>query len=251
VESSDPARATSSAFTAILAAEKRLRASFENDVGTELELADKACSLLIHAMSAVEKPGAFLDADEISVPRSGDTQRLILLAQLGIAGRSLRSIRAARSSLEIGYEEEALVHHRVLLELWVHLKAILADPTGKEARAWLQAKRGSGISKRVADLGPENLYSRLSAYSHGDPRSLERMTNFDTGALQLAPRRTTATRAALVLHASHATDQARQIAWLVNIELPGHAELHHAIQARVDQIKQEEETPASPSQAQS
>lgn len=241
MESSDSAQATSSVFAAILTAENRLRASFEKDVGAEIELADTAGALLTTAMAAVEEAQTFPNTDEIGIPRSGDAQRLILLALLGIGGRTLRAIRAARSSLEIGYEAESLVHDRILIELWVHLKAVLQDPTGTEARAWLQAKRGRGIGKRVADLGSDGLYPALSAHSHGDPRSLEHMTNFDAGALQLAPRRTTATRASLILHASLAADQAKIIAALANIELKKHSDLNHKIKARVSQIKQEEE----------
>src|ERR1700749_2681068 len=162
-----------SVFAEILKAENRLRASFDEDVGAELELADRAASLLTTAMSTAGEPSALLNADEIRVPRSGDTQRLILLAVLGIGGRALRAIRAARGSLEIGYEAESLVHDRVLIELWVHLKAVMRDPSGAEARAWLSAKRGRGIGKRVADLGSKGLYPALSAAAHGDPRALD------------------------------------------------------------------------------
>jgi hypothetical protein len=52
--SSDPAQATSAVFAAILTAENRLRASFEKDVGAELELGDRAGALLTTAMSDLD-----------------------------------------------------------------------------------------------------------------------------------------------------------------------------------------------------
>ena len=77
--------------------------------------------------------------------------------------------------LATGYELEALVFDRILVELMTHRRQVLLDATGDEARQWLQSPRGRGIGKRIAKVAKGDLYDLQSRAAHGDPRLLEPM----------------------------------------------------------------------------
>jgi hypothetical protein len=206
---------------AIVGAEQRLRESYEQDAGYELGVADGAAALLALVMSSIPGATGTVHVDAAGVPVSGDVPLLKLMAMQYIGARALRVMRAARSTLASGYEAESRAHDRVLVELLEHRRAVLDDPSGKQARSWLEGKSGRGIGKRVAARSPEDLYKNLSHDSHGDPVPLGRLMDVETNTLKLEPQRTAATRASLLMHAGFARDQAAAIVEMTTIVLRG------------------------------
>jgi hypothetical protein len=127
----------------------------------------------------------------------------------------------------------------VIAELLEHRRAVLDDPTGAEAKAWLEGGRGRGIGRRVAERAPENLYADLSADSHADPRPLARLLDDERRVMSIEPRRTKASRASLLMHAGFARDQPVTIATFAGIELEGVSALDNAIHAGWDRLDEE------------
>lgn len=223
------------AYEEIVRRERQLEESFGLDAGLDLGLADQAVSLLATAMSSVA-PLDSLAPDEVRTPRSGGLDGLKLFALQAMGVRALRVMRAARSNLATGYEPEALVHDRILLEFVAHRKAIVLDSTGEETRAWLDAETVRGIGRRVAEVAPDGLYGFLSQGSHGDPRPLSYLADYERETFRLAPQRTDITNTCLLFYAMFALDQATLVAAFARLELPAHADLKEAIQARRNKV---------------
>jgi hypothetical protein len=227
---------TSTVYEEVVRVERCLEQSFVTDVGLELELVDRAMVFLASAMASVD-PRPTLTPDEVAAPNSGDVQGVMLFALQAMGARAMRVIRAARASLASGYEAESFGHDRILLELRTHRNALLTDPTGKEAWAWLEAESGRGIGKRVSESAPDGLYPLLSQFAHGDARPLGRIANYETRTLRLAPKRTGMTRTSLIFHASFAADQALLIAGFTGIKLIGHTDLKKAVVTRRKELE--------------
>lgn len=135
-------------------------------------------------------------------------ERLILPAVLAAAARAFRTARAGMAVVRAGYELEADAMTRVMLELYVSARAILDDPTGVEARAWVTGGRRRGIGKRVDAAAPGEIYDSLSAAAHGDPRGLRRLAveRDDGPTVEWGPRLTERFRAVLIGFALGARD---------------------------------------------
>jgi len=214
---------------AIMSAETRLRDTFEQDVGHELNVADAAATLLMTVAGSVGERTGRIDVDANGVPTGGDVAMLQLFAMQLMGMRAFRVVRAARAVLECGYEAESRSNDRILVELLEHRRAILEDSSGAETKAWIEGSRSHGIGKRVAEQSPEDLYFNLCMDSHGDPRPIARLQDPETGEINAEPKRTPATRASLLMHAGFARDMAVVIAGLAALELGGVDELDAAI----------------------
>jgi hypothetical protein len=219
--------------------EAELAARFEHDAGRELDLADDASALLALVMSAVGKRTAALDLNRAGEP-SGDITHLKLTAMQFIGVRALRTVRAARASLAVGYEPETRAQDRILVELVEHRREILTEDTGKTALDWLKGKRGRGISGRVAAMQPADLYKSLSQDSHGDPTPVTRLVDPATETIKLEPVRTNASRASLLMYAGFCRDQAAVIAALAGIQFANLPELDDAIREAWEALGQED-----------
>jgi hypothetical protein len=150
-------------------------------------------------------------------------------------------MRAARAVLASGYEPEAQVYDRILVELAEHRRAIVADPTGVEAKAWLNGARGRGIGSRVTKQTANELYSGLSQEAHGDPRTiLERMPRAGR-KVNIGPRRTRATRASLLLQAGFAYETAKLLADARGLCMDGADVIEKEIEAAWTQLDAESE----------
>lgn len=226
------------AFAATKQKEADLAASFESDVGDDLTVADSAAALLqVVLIRLTPEPVATeLQVAHDGTPH-GDTDAVIRGALIYIGIRAWRAMRAARALLATGYEHESRTLDRIIIELLAHREGILADPSGAEAVAWLQGDRGHGISARVKKLTPPDMYKSLSHDSHGDPIGVTRLIDPKTGSIELAPQRTHATRASLLMHAGFARDQAVILARRGDIDLDGIDRLDHAIRSRWDALK--------------
>jgi hypothetical protein len=198
--------------------EQQLYNSFEKDVGHELELADQAVTFLIGVSSSARERDIETDADVVGVP-IGDVKSIKLFALRVMGLRAFRVIRASRAMLAFGYEPESRANDRILVELQTHRNAILSDPTGTEAVAWLKGERGRGIGRRTEELWRDGVYAHLSMDSHGDPRPIGRLANLETGEIDGRPRRTLATRISLLTHARFAYDLAVFVARLAGVEV--------------------------------
>jgi hypothetical protein len=202
--------------------EARLVGSLATDLGPDLHLADKAAALLLATLLEAQ-PEAMtgqvgLDADGAM---SGDVGELNRSAQLFIGIRGWRVMRASRAVLAAGYEVEARALDRIILELVVHRAAILEDPSGEEARAWLNGERGWRISKRVAEMTKDDLYKNMSHDSHGDPVAVRRLFNAESNSLIVSPTRSHASRVSLLFHAGFARDQALIVAQAASLGIGG------------------------------
>ncbi|HEX5923820.1 MAG TPA: hypothetical protein VFY45_08310 [Baekduia sp.] len=206
-----------------LGQERRLSASFEADAGQDLDVADYAASLLLAILTqATPEPTTIainINAEDDTI--SGNVEQLHLHAQVYIGVRAWRAMRASRAVLSVGYGSESRALDRIIIELQAHRRSILDDPSGKEARAWLQGERGRGISARVKKITPTDLYKNLSHDSHGDPVPVQRLYDEASGSLLLSPRRERTARASLLMHAGFARDQAVLIAELARLEFGG------------------------------
>ncbi len=194
----------------LTADEDEFERRFLEDVGDEVGLVDVATGLLVHVITAVEPrtiTGALDDDDEpILSPETAKAMQTSAMVLIG--ARALRVIRAARAVLGRGFEAEARAHDRILVELLAHRRVILDDPSGREALAWMQRKRTHGVTKKVAAMGSEELYGNLCTDAHGDPMPLFRIRDAKENSIELAPARTNATRASLLMYAGFARDQA-------------------------------------------
>lgn len=223
--------AFSRARTALLELEVQLGNEFASAGAPLLELVDDACALLMTVLLSTPAGSASIDLNEDGEVVGGDVAAINMLAQITIGVRGLRVIRAGRATLACGWEPEARAHDRILVELAAHRQAILADPSGTEAIAWLSRKRLRGISSRVRSMAPGDLYANMSTDSHGDPAPVTRLFDPTTGVMQIEPCRTKATLASLWLYAGFARDQAVVIAKSAGISLLGVDEFDSALQA--------------------
>lgn len=156
------------------------------------------------------------------------------IAVVYAAIRAFRAVRAAVNVITAGYPLEAEPFTRILLELFTHARAVIADSTDAEAKAWFAGDRGRGISKRVKDSMPDDsVYMHLSQTSHGDPRALARALRRETPGgfeLEWGPRQTDQTEQQLV----HLALGAREFAVLLEEvgfgEQPYLAEVDRALQ---------------------
>lgn len=222
-------------------AEDHQRERFETELADELALVDDASSLLAKVVGMAVGRGGEVEIevdDDTGVPSDADADavQLIALRYLGIRG--LRVVRAAQSVLATGYEPEARVYERILLEIIEHTQSVLRDPSGKTALEWLKGSRRRGVTRRVRAMGTGDLYSRLSRDSHGDPDPVVALIDL-SHTLELGPRRTIATRVALVRHAAYCRDHAVALCRAVDVTLDGLPALDARIFARWSAIDPE------------
>jgi hypothetical protein len=219
----------------ITTAEQQLYDSFEQDVGHELEFADMAATLLMTVVSLARERDVDTDLDVTRVP-IGDVQPVKLLALRLLGVRAFRVMRATRAMLAFGYEPESRANNRIIIELHEHRNAIVNDPTGVEALAWMRGNRGRGIGRRIAERSPDGAYAALSMDSHGDPRPIGELTNVETGEIDTRPRRTLSTRIFLLTHARFAYDTAVIVARLAGGEIAV-TPLDEAIRAAIARVE--------------
>jgi hypothetical protein len=115
--------------------EARLVASLDSDLGPDLHVADYAAALLLTTLLSAQ-PEATSAQIEIAADgaMSGDVGQLNRSAQLYIGIRGWRAMRASRAVLATGYEVGSRALDRIILEVVLHRRTILEDPTGEEAR---------------------------------------------------------------------------------------------------------------------
>ena len=222
----------------IAAEEIRLQISYVSDCEPQLRVLENAMLLLGDLMSSVEPPAGSLNPGEVGMPDPDRRpERFMLFTQMMIGARALRVVQAARPVLAAGYELEALVFDRILVELMTHRRQVLLDATGDEARQWLFSPCGRGIGKRIAKVAKGDLYDLQSRAAHGDPRLLEPILDAERNIVPLAPARSDLTRSSLALHASFLTDQIEIIAVLAGLKNPGLAPLQEAVRVQWQQFR--------------
>jgi hypothetical protein len=229
-------------YSEIAAEEIRLQTSYVSDCEPQLRVVENAMLLLGDLMSSVEPPARSPNPGEIGMPHpERSPERFMLFTQMMIGARALRVVQAARPVLAAGYELEALVFDRILVELVTHRRQVLLDATGDEARQWLQSPRGRGIGKRIAKVAKGDLYDLQSRAAHGDPRLLEPILDAERNTVSLAPMRSDLTRASLVLHASFLTDQIEIIAALAGLKHPGLPSLQEAVRVQWQKFRPDQD----------
>jgi hypothetical protein len=191
-------------------AEIRFQESFLVDCRPQLLLVERAMVALGEVLASIEPLDPPYAPGEIGLPPAGPSN-LVLGAQFMIGARALRVIQAARPMLAAGYEREAMVNNRIIVELIEHRRAIRKDATGEEARQWLTSPRGRGIGKRIRDLAKGDLYKLESYAAHGDPRLIIPLFDHDRHSIPLAPARSDLTRQSLVLYAGFLIDHMKVI----------------------------------------
>lgn len=143
----------------------------------------------------------------------------------------------------IGYEPEARVLDRLLIELTTHRDLIQADSSGEEARRWLEGKSSRGITAKVKASAPDDLYGNLSQEAHGDPRPVWRLYDEASESYILGPHRDPfASRVSLLLYAGAACDQALILARLSGVTPRGIPQLHADVKAAWRQAHEDSDT---------
>lgn len=230
-------------YSDVAEAEIRLQQSFVKDCALQLQVLENAMFLLGELLASIEPRDPPLAPGEIGMPEPEDLRQLMLLAHMMIAARGLRVIQAARPTLAAGYELEALVNNRIIVELTEHRRAIRKDMTGEAARKWLESPPGR-IGPRIKKLAKGNLYELESRAAHGDPRLLAPIVNHDRNAVPLTPARSDLTRVSLVLYASFLVDQIEVIASLAGVTSTKFPPLRKAMEAEWEKLNPEAFRPA-------
>jgi hypothetical protein len=203
----------------------------------EYDLAHWATSNLAVALQASGELGAPAEEPEYSL------RRALLLS----SARVFRLARAGMSVLAAGYEAEARVFDRALLETRARRMQVLDDETGALARRWLAGKLEGGlaeaVSKSLADNKPgeaKALYRVLSGDVHPDlPQfisNLVRATPAGGHTMSFSPHRTARTRRSLYVYACIAAEATAVIGARTGIELPHHADLERALVAGAERM---------------
>ena len=174
-------------------------------------------------------------------PESGSPESLNLHALMGIAVLTFRATRAAMAIVAAGYESEANRHLRSVVELHAHRKAIETDATGEEARAWLDRKRGRGITRRVQAAGTaKGLYGELSADAHGDPAGIYRrlmLVDGEARAVNWGPHRGLLSRLLLHQFSLYSLFAAKALADSAGVEVPRFLQLQKDLAATAAELK--------------
>jgi hypothetical protein len=234
-------------FKEVAEEEVRLQKSFAEDCGAQLLLVERAMIVLSEVLAAVRPLDSSFGPGEIGLPPAG-SKNVVLGAQFTIGVRVLRVVQAARPMLAAGYEREAMVNNRIIVELIEHRRAIRNDKTGEEARQWLTSPRGRGIGKRIRELARGDLYKLESYAAHGDPRLIIPLVDADRHSIPLAPARSDLTGHSLALYAGFLIDHVKVIGELTGTISPFFAPLRRAAEAEWGrQFTPDEEGPPSES----
>jgi hypothetical protein len=157
-------------------------------------------------------------------------------ARLYIAVLAVRASRTAMSDIACGYEPEALVQKRRLLELHSRMQRVNNDASGSYAKEWLRGRAGKP-AKAVAEFAPTGLWESLSHTSHADHRAVEDFLAVTGGGedglhgLVIDPeRRPEISNPTLAIVAGETRDIARGLAHEFNLDVPGLQSLDTAIQ---------------------
>lgn len=215
-------------YKEIIAEEIRLQQTFADDCGPQMLLLERAMIALGEVMTSIEPLDPPHSPGEIGLPAG--PQNLIVGAQVVIGVRALRVIQAARLMLAAGYEREALVNNRIIVELIEHRHAIRKDDTGEEARQWLTSPRGRGIGKRIFKLAQGDLYKYESYAAHGDPRLIIPLSDPERHSIPLVPARSDMTGRSLVLYAGFLIDHIKVIGELTGVTSPWFTRLRKALE---------------------
>lgn len=94
----------------------------------------------------------------------------VAISQLGVL--AVRSASAAITLLISGYEVEASVHVRRLIECNLRGQAILHDSSGQHAHEWLQGRARPSAERLAQRYGNSEDLTLLSISAHADARGL-------------------------------------------------------------------------------
>jgi hypothetical protein len=154
---------------------------------------------------------------------------------MGIAVRTLRTIRASLAVLSVGYEIEESVYGRLLFELRGRLRQIAADATGQTAAKWLSGQSPSKVGRLAPDASARKLYAALSKVVHADAAVIGALPRLGDDTLLFGPSRTAHTRAVLANHAIIAYEIIRTISVEVGSVPQGTDELYAAIVITIEE----------------
>jgi hypothetical protein len=208
----------------LTAAEDQLRGSAWQDLST-LELTDRATLALAWALQNTGFPAPDID------PPAASYWRARALFYLGVI--ALRATRAGMVVTAAGYEPEALVFKRTLLDAHSRARRVIEDQSGQYARQWLQGQAGKP-ARAVSKWSPGGFWEMLSHSSHADYRFVENFLAVSepdgTTHFVTAPeRRPEVANPTLAVFAGETRDIANIIAIEHGIQIPGLSELDAAI----------------------
>jgi len=232
-------------YKEIAAAEIRLQESFVDDCGPQLLLVEHAMVALTEVLGSIQPLDPPHSAGSVGLPPAG-RKNVVLGAQFMIGVRALRVVQAARPMLAAGYEREAMVNNRIIVELIEHRRAIREDTTGEEARQWLTSPRGRGIGRRIRDLAEGDLYKLESYAAHGDPRLLIPLVDPDRYSVPLAPARSDLTQQSLVLYAGFFVHHLKVIADLTGAAISRLTPLRRALEVEWEKFSSGRAMPPAP-----
>lgn len=232
-------------YKEVAEAEIRLQETFVDDCRPQLLLVEQAMIALSEVLAAIQPLGPSQNPGAIGLPPAGP-QNVVLGAQFMIGVRALRVVQAARPMLAAGYEYEAMVNNRIIVELIEHRRAIRKDETGEEARQWLTSPRGRGIGKRIRELAKGDLYKLESYAAHGDPRLLISLVDPEAHSIPLKPARSDLTRHSLALYAGFLIDHIKIIGELTGSISSWFAPLRRAAEIEWEKFRPGQPMPSEP-----
>lgn len=152
-----------------------------------------------------------------------------------IALRVYRAIRSAVSVLGAGFELEAQVYDRLLLELMHAYLKIASDESGQLAKRWLRGKKIAGAGDAIEELRlPKVLHGHLSERAHGSSAPVWQALasrEEDRGLVTWGPARGKATHGLLLNYAAMARTMIEVLAREHQLEVPQLPALDRAYEA--------------------
>jgi hypothetical protein len=208
-------------------AEAFLDARAESDLPM-LDLADRISDMLGMVLEKVELP----KVEGVPSDRWQQTRAAMYLGML--AGRSLR---AEMALLRLGYDAEAFVFQRRIIEIHARIQRVLEHDHGPQhARDWLQGRERKASS--VIEI-PKWWWDGLSHVAHADYRAAEQhlLRSRSDGLhdfLLLPVRDPSIANASLVNDAASVRDVAVAVANFVKHKIPGLTKLDGELAAAAD-----------------
>lgn len=99
-------------------------------------------------------------------------QQVRQIAARGIGLLAVRSASAGILLVTSGYQAEATVHLRRMIECTLRLRATLADHSGQHAREWLTGRARPSVEKLAQKFGNPDDLALLSISAHADSRGV-------------------------------------------------------------------------------
>jgi hypothetical protein len=168
-------------------------------------LADKSRRLLLDMTYELSEAVYQHRGSAIKDLEAGPAQRT---AAVSLANLMVRSAGSALTLISCGYVPESGAPIRRCIEANLRIEAIMDDPSGQHARAWLKGRPNGTIGKLAQKYGKTEDLKLLNIYAHSDVRGLMPLLTGPPAAkdgIDLRPNRDDPSAAPLLHAVAHQT----------------------------------------------